>query len=289
MHKIGKERVMEILKNKVAIVSGAGGGIGRFEALELAKAGAKVVVNDVGCLRNGTGSDTKMADQVVEEIRKFGGEAIASYDSVATSEGTTAIIKKAIESFGRIDILVNNAGILRDRTILKMSEEEWDSVMNVHLKGTFLLTQKAAAIMKDQGSGGRIINTTSVAGLIGNFGQANYAAAKAGIYGFTMVASIELKRYGITVNAIAPIALTRMTSDLPRYSDASPDEIGPQYIAPVVVYLCSEMASDITGKIIGIKGRKIYSYRMLVTEGVEKKEGVWSIDEIHKIIRDIVF
>ncbi|MEM7828055.1 MAG: SDR family NAD(P)-dependent oxidoreductase [Candidatus Aenigmatarchaeota archaeon] len=279
---------MKILKDKVAIVTGAGGGIGKFEAIELAKAGAKIVVNDVGCLRNGTGSDTRMADQVVEEIRKLGGEAVASYDSVATANGATAIIKKAIDSFGRLDILVNNAGILRDRTILKMSEDEWDSVINVHLKGTFLLTQKAAAIMKDQGSGGRIINTTSVSGLIGNFGQANYAAAKAGIYGLTMVASIELKKYGITVNAIAPIALTRMTQDLARYGDADPDEIGPQHIAPVVVYLCSDMASDITGKVIGIKGRKIYSYRMLVTEGVEKKEGIWSIDEIHKVIRDIV-
>ncbi len=279
---------MGLLDGKVAIVTGAGRGIGREHALALAREGAKVVVNDLGGEVNGSGQSTMVADQVVEEIKKMGGEAAPSYDSVSTREGAKNIVKTALDNFGRLDILINNAGILRDKTLLKMTEEMWDVVIEVHLKGTFLCTQEAAAVMKEQGQGGRIINTTSFSGLIGNFGQSNYGAAKAGIYGFTRVASMELIRYGITVNAIAPVAITRMTKDLPMFQGASEEELGPQHIAPVVVYLASDLSKDVNGKILGIQGRHVFAYRMSVTEGVKKKEGVWTPQEIHENIKKIL-
>ena len=279
---------MGLLDGKVAIVTGAGRGIGREEAIALAKEGAKVVVNDLGSEVDGSGKSTMIADQVVEEIKKLGGEAVPNYDSVATREGAQNIVKTALDNFGRVDILVNNAGILRDKTLLKMTDEMWDIVIEVHLKGTFLCTQEAARVMKEQGQGGRIINTTSFSGLIGNFGQSNYGAAKAGIYGFTRVTALELIRYGITVNAIAPVALTRMTKDLPMFQGASEEDLGPQHIAPVVVYLASDLSKDVNGKIIGIQGRHIFAYRMTVTEGVKKDSGMWTPQEIHENIKKIL-
>jgi NAD(P)-dependent dehydrogenase (short-subunit alcohol dehydrogenase family) len=270
---------MGILDGKVAVITGSGGGIGKEHALYFAKEGAKVVVNDLGGARDGTGSGTAMADSVVKEIKDLGGEAVANYDSVATSEGARSIIQTALDNYGKIDILINNAGILRDKTMLKMTEEMWDAVLTVHLKGTFLCTQVAATHMKDAGWG-RIINTTSIAGLIGNFGQSNYGSAKAGIAGFTRVTALELRKYGVTVNAIAPVALTRMTEDVPMFKGATREMMGPQYIAPVAAFLASDLASGITGMIVGVQGRRIHIYKMVETQGVTKSEGMWTPQEI---------
>ena len=271
-----------LVEGKVAVVTGAGGGIGREHALALAREGARVVVNDLGTDRHGGGRGAEMADKVVEEIRAAGGEAVASYDTVSTREGADGIVWTALSRFGRLDVLVNNAGILRDRTLLNMSEEDFDRVVDVHLRGTFLCTQAAARAMRLQGEGGRIVNTTSFSGLIGNFGQGNYAAAKAGIYGFTRVCALELQKLGITVNAVAPVALTRMTSDLAMMKGATEDSLGPQLIAPAVVFLASELAAAITGQVIGVEGGKIFVYRMERTEGVlrDPASGTWTPREI---------
>lgn len=270
-----------LLQDKVAIVTGAGGGIGRCHALALAKQGAKVVVNDPGVSRDGTGS-SKVADAVVEEIRKLGGMAVANYDSVATTEGANNIVKTAVDSFGRIDILVNNAGILRDKTLHNMTDEMWDLVLNVHLRGTFACTRAAAKVMKELKTGGHIVNTTSVAGLKGNFGQANYSAAKAGIYGFTLTAAMELAKDNITVNALAPLAKTRMTADI----DSVPDEYRPEDVSNVLVFLASEMANDINGRIIGVHGKHLFEYKMSMTDGKEN-QNEWTPSEIDKWIHTV--
>ncbi len=271
-----------LLQGKVAIVTGAGGGIGREHALALAREGAKVVVNDLGSDRHGGGRGAELADGVVAEIRAAGGEAVASYDSVATREGADGLVWTALSKLGGLDVLVNNAGILRDRTIINMAEEDFDRVLDVHLRGTFLCSQAAARAMKVQGRGGRIVNTTSVSGLVGMFGQGNYAAAKAGIYGLTRVCALELERLGINVNVIAPIALTRMTSDLPMMKGATERDLGPQFIAPAVVFLASELSAGISGQVIGVQGGRIFVYRMETTEGVEREaaRGPWTAAEI---------
>ena len=267
---------MGLLDGKVAIVTGAGGGIGRAHALAFAKEGAKVIVNDLGGTRDGSGGGSQMADSVVAEIQAAGGEAAANYDSVATLEGAQAIVQSAVDAFGRIDILVNNAGILRDKSLLKMEEAMWDAVIAVHLKGTFAATQAAARKMVEQGQGGRIINTSSTSGLIGQFGQANYGSAKAGIAGLTRVAAIELAKQRITVNAIVPIAFTRMTSDLGMV----PEELSPEKISPMVVFLASDLAAGVTGRIFGIQGNFLREYKMAITDGVAKPEGMWTAQEI---------
>jgi NAD(P)-dependent dehydrogenase (short-subunit alcohol dehydrogenase family) len=271
-----------LLEGKVAVVTGAGGGIGRAHALALAREGAKVVVNDLGTDRHGGGRGAEAADGVVAEIRAAGGEAVASYDSVATREGADGIVWTALSKLGALDVLVNNAGILRDRTLLNMTEDDFDRVLDVHLRGTFLCTQAAARAMKVQGRGGRIVNTTSLSGLLGNFGQANYGAAKGGIYALTRVAALELERLGIAVNAVAPVALTRMTSDLGMMKGATERELGPQHVAPAVVFLASELSAGITGQVIGVQGGKIFVYRMETTAGVERdaSRGPWSAAEI---------
>lgn len=271
-----------LVEGKVAIVTGAGGGIGREHALALAREGARVVVNDLGSDRHGGGRGAEMADRVAGEIRAAGGEAVASYDSVATREGADGMVWSALSKFGRVDVLVNNAGILRDRTLLNMGEEDFDRVIDVHLRGTFLCTQAAARAMRIQGKGGRIVNTTSLSGLVGNFGQGNYAAAKAGIYGLTRVCALELQKAGITVNAVAPVALTRMTSDLAMMKGATAKDLGPQFIAPAVVFLASELAAGITGQIVGVEGGKLFLYRMETTEGVvrDPASGPWTPREI---------
>jgi NAD(P)-dependent dehydrogenase (short-subunit alcohol dehydrogenase family) len=229
------------------------------------------------------------ADKVVQEIKALGGQAAANFDSVSTTAGAEAIITTAVRAFGRLDILVNNAGILRDKTLLKMEDELWDSVIAVHLRGTFACTRAAANVMKEQGTGGRIINTTSVAGLIGNFGQANYGSAKAGIYGFTRVAAMELIKYGITVNAISPLAITRLTEDLPwAKAEGVQDLLDPKFISPAVVYLASDLARDINGKIIGVQGRMLNAFMMRTTAGVVKETGEWTPQEIAKNIEQIL-
>jgi NAD(P)-dependent dehydrogenase (short-subunit alcohol dehydrogenase family) len=271
---------MGLLDEKVAIVTGAGGGIGRAVALLFAREGARVVVNDVGTLRDGSGGDQGLAQTVVDEIRSLGGEAVANTDSVATPAGAAAIVHSALEAFGRLDVLVNNAGILRDKTLLKMDEEMWDAVIAVHLKGTFLCTQAAIAQMRAQGSGGSLINTTSVSGMLGNFGQANYSAAKAGIYGLTRTASIEHQRHGIRVNAIAPIAKTRMTEDLPMFEKV--ESMTPEHIAPAHLFLASDLSADVTGAVISVAGGKMSVYKVVESPGKFKDAdgGVWTAREI---------
>jgi NAD(P)-dependent dehydrogenase (short-subunit alcohol dehydrogenase family) len=270
---------MGLLDGKVAIVTGAGGGIGRAEALLLASEGAKIVVNDIGGARDGEGESQTPAQQVVGEIEQAGGAAVASYDSVATREGAEAIVQKALDSYGRLDVLVNNAGILRDKTLLKMTDPMWDAVIDVHLKGTFLCTQAAARHLVKQGEGGRIVNTTSVSGMMGNFGQTNYSAAKAGIYGLTRTTAIELQKHRITVNAIAPIAKTRMTEDLPMFKDV--DTLTPQHIAPAALFLASDLCDDRTGHVLAVSGSRMYAFKVIETKG-RFREGndPWTAQEI---------
>jgi len=272
---------MALLKDKVAVVTGAGNGIGRATALLFAKEGAAVVVNDVGGPRDGSGSDRGAADVVVDEIEAAGGRATASYDSVASLEGAQRIIQTALDKFGKLDALINNAGILRDKTLLKMDLAMWDAVIDVHLKGTFLCTQAAAAHMKDRGAGGAIVNTTSVSGMMGNFGQTNYSAAKAGIYGITRTASIELQRFGIRVNAVAPIAKTRMTEDLPMFEKIG-DTLTPEHVAPAHLFLASELSKDVTGAVLSVAGAKLGIYKVVESPGKYKEAdgGVWNAEEI---------
>lgn len=275
---------MGLLDGKIAIITGAGGGIGRAHALYFAKEGAKVVVNDLGGDRAGGGRGSDMADKVVAEIKAAGGEATASYDSVSTREGADAILWTALSKYGKADILVNNAGVLRDRSCLNMSDADWDLVENVHLRGTWFCAQTMARHLKVRGQGGRIINTTSVSGLMGNFGQANYAAAKAGIYGLTRTMAIELKKANITVNAIAPVAHTRMTEDLQmmQMMPNAKELLAPEHVAPVAVFLASELAADITGTIVGVQGPKVSLYKMMETTGATPKDKAWTPAELRE-------
>ncbi len=275
---------MGLLDGKVAIITGAGGGIGRAHALLFAKEGAKVVVNDLGGDRAGGGRGNDMADKVVAEIKAAGGDAVANYDSVATREGADAILWSALSKFGTLDVIVNNAGVLRDRSCLNMSDADWDLVENVHLRGTWYCSQTAARYYKTRGKGGRIINTTSVSGLLGNFGQANYSATKAGIYGLTRTMSIELKKANITVNAIAPVAHTRMTEDLQmmQMMPNAKDMLAPEHIAPIALFLASDLSADITGTIVGVQGPKVSLYKMIETTGATPKAGAWTPAELRE-------
>jgi NAD(P)-dependent dehydrogenase (short-subunit alcohol dehydrogenase family) len=257
---------MGLLDGKVAIVTGAGRGIGREHALALAKEGARVIVNDLGGSAAGEGSDESPAQQVADEISSAGGEATANYDNVADFQGAENLIKQAVEAFGGLDILVNNAGILRDRMLVNLTEDEWDAVINVHLKGHFAPTRHAAAYWRARSKeghevAGRVINTASPSGLFGNLGQANYGAAKAGIAAFTMIAAQELSRYGVTVNCLAPNARTRMTSDifagLPEPEEGGYDPLSPDNISPIVVALASDRAANITGQTFFVYGPAI--------------------------------
>src|SRR5881397_4146354 len=251
-----------ILKDRVAVVTGAARGIGREIALLMAQLGARVVVNDYGGSEAGQGTTQAPANDVVEEIRKAGGQAVASYDSVATMAGGERIVQTAIDAFGRLDIVVNNAGILRDRMIFNMTEEEWDAVIDTHLKGTFAVTRAAAPRMKEQRSG-RFVNMTSTSGLVGNIGQANYAAAKLGIVGLTRVVALDMARYNVTANCISPFAWTRMIGTIPTETEAQKARVekikkmGPEHIAPVAVFLASEAAKEISGQVFGVRGKEI--------------------------------
>jgi NAD(P)-dependent dehydrogenase (short-subunit alcohol dehydrogenase family) len=245
-------------EGRVCIVTGAGRGLGREYALSLARHGAQVVVNDLGGSRDGTGTDATPAAEVVSEIVAQGGQAVTNTDDVSTWDGAARLVEQAVDTFGRLDVLVNNAGILRDRMLFSMSEEEWDSVVRVHLKGTFAPSRHAAAYWRDRAKAGlandaRLINTTSVSGLYANPAQTNYGSAKAGIACFTQIAAQELARYGVTVNAIAPGALTRLTEDLPM-SDELRSSFSPASVAPVVTWLASADSADVTGQVIEANG-----------------------------------
>jgi len=253
-----------LCEDRVVIVTGSGRGIGREHALSLAAHGAKVVVNDLGASIDGVGGDASPAQQVVEEIKAMGGEAVANGDSVSSWEGAQRLINTAVDTFGTLDVVVNNAGILRDRMLVNMTEEEWDAVINVHLKGTFAPVHWAAAYWRDQSKAGkqpnaRIINTTSVSGIYGNPGQTNYGAAKAGIASFTQIAAMELARYGVTVNAVAPVALTRMTEGLgpAPETDEEREMRSPKWIAPIVTWLASEESSAVSGRVFEASGQTL--------------------------------
>lgn len=249
--------------DRVAIVTGAGAGLGRVYALELAKRGAKVVVNDLGSAPDGTGSGTSSADRVVGDIKALGVEAVASYDSVATPEGGQNIVDKAIGAFGRVDILINNAGILRDKTLLKMEPDLWKAVLEVHLNGTYNVTRPALANMRENAYG-RIVFTTSAAGLYGNFGQTNYSAAKMGVIGLMNSVKLEALKYNIKVNTVAPVAATRLTEHI--MSQERIEIARPEFVAPLVLYLCSEKLED-TGMIFNA-GMGCFSRAALLTGGV---------------------
>jgi NAD(P)-dependent dehydrogenase (short-subunit alcohol dehydrogenase family) len=287
---------MGALDNKVAVVTGSGRGIGRGIAMLFAREGAQVVVNDPGVNTDGSGHDDGPADQVVAEIKAAGGTAVANHDSVASVEGGERIITTAVDTFGRIDILVNNAGILRDRMIFNMTEEEWDAVIAVHLKGHFACTKPASILMRQQRYG-RIINFSSGSGIIGMPGQANYGAAKSGIAGFTRVVAKDLGRYGVTCNAIAPGASTRMTQQVPdsarelraragitsaaaARAPAVPQLRDPEYVAPMVGYLCSDDAWNINGQIFHVAGGTVGVAHHPTPMRTLWKPAMWTLDEL---------
>src|SRR5271165_177139 len=283
---------MGALDGRVAIITGAGRGIGREHALLFASEGAKVVVNDLGGAVDGSGDDRTPAEQVVAEIEKTGGEAVANADDVTTWEGGKRLIDAAVERFGDLHVLVNNAGILRDRVIVNMSEEEWDSVIHVHLKGHFVPTRHAAAYWRERTKSGAevkasVINTSSTSGLLGNPGQTNYGAAKAGIAAFTTIAADELSRYGVRVNAIAPAARTRMTEQTPGLSEivqaptdaAVFDRWDPANISPLVAYLATE-SSPATGKVYFVQGGEIRLFQPWTMTDTLDKGDRWTVAEL---------
>ena len=292
----------ELCEGRVVIVTGAGRGIGREEALEFARHGARVVVNDVGVARDGTGADATPAQEVVDEIKALGSEAVANNDDISDFDGAKRLVQTAIESFGTLDVLVNNAGILRDRMLVNMSIDEWDAVIKVHLRGTFATAHHAANFWRERSKAGedvdaRLINTSSSSGIYGNVGQTNYGAAKAGIAAFTVIAAMELERYGVMVNAIAPAALTRMTEDLVRWQ-GDEDEDGarekvwdprdPSNVAPLVVWLGSAESRGITGRVFNVKGGYVSVAEGWVAGPAEDKGARWEPGELGEVVPRLV-
>ena len=286
-----------ICEGRVAIVTGAGRGLGREHALELARQGAKVVVNDLGAAADGVGASAGPANEVVALIEEMGGQAVANGDDVADFEGAQRLVQQAIDTFGGLDILVNNAGFLRDRMLVNTAEEEWDAVIRVHLKGHFAPLRHAGAYWRAEAKEGRtraarVVNTSSGAGLQGSVGQATYSAAKAGIAGLTLVAAHELARYGVTVNALAPAARTRMTEGAFAEAMAAPesgfDAMDPANVSPVVAWLASEESADVTGRVIEVEGGKICveeGWRHGPTVDIGRR---WDSSEVGAAVRDLL-
>jgi NAD(P)-dependent dehydrogenase (short-subunit alcohol dehydrogenase family) len=281
---------MGALDGRVAIITGAGRGIGREHALLFAAEGAKVVVNDLGGTRDGSGADVGPAQEVVDEIRAAGGEAVANGDDVADWEGAQRMINTAIETFGDLHVLVNNAGILRDRMLTNMTPSEWDDVVRVHLRGHFMPTRWAATYWREQAKAGKtvkasVINTSSTSGLFGNAGQTNYGAAKTGIATFTQIANTELERYGVRCNAIAPAALTRLTEDLnpdrPGVKPGDFDERDPANISPFVAYLATEDC-PIAGRVFWVRGGEVALFQPFAIVDTIRTDGRWSIEDLQK-------
>jgi len=282
-----------LLDGKVAIVTGAGRGIGREEALLLAKHGAKVVINDLGGHFDGTGADTRPAQQVVEEIKAAGGEAVANYESVADFKAAKRIVQCALDTFGKLNILVNNAGILRDRMIFNMTDEEWDAVINVHMKGTFNCTRHACEYWREQHKlgtvlNGRVINTSSDAGLLGNAGQPNYGPAKAAVATLAIIVDAEMQKYGVTANAIAPMARTRLTVDATPQTagvmappqEGEHDFFSPHHVAPLVVWLASDDAASVHGEVFRVGGGCVWLMQGWHSVATVKKKGSWEPAEL---------
>ncbi len=291
---------MGALDGRVAIITGAGRGIGREHALLFASEGAKLVINDLGGAVDGSGDDRSPAQQVVDEIKAMGGEAVANGDNIADWEGGQRLINAAVENFGDLHVLVNNAGILRDRVLVNMTEEEWDSVIQVHLKGHFVPTRWAAAYWREQSKAGKevkanIVNTSSTSGLLGNPGQTNYGAAKAGIGAFTVICAQELSRYGVRSNAIAPAARTRMTEATPGLGDIvkAPEDPGtfdvwnPANISPLVAYLSTENC-EAQGKVFFVQGGTVKLFQgWTMTEGIEKNDR-WTVADLESEMKKLV-
>ena len=281
-----------LCEGRIALVTGAARGVGKEHALCLAKHGAKVVINDLGAGVDGSGADTTPAQAVVDEIKDLGGEAIVNGDDVSSWDGAKNMIDQTIDAFGTIDVVVNNAGILRDRMLVNMTEDEWDAVIQVHLKGTFAPSRHAAAYWRQRSKetgekvNARIINTSSTSGLYGNIGQTNYGAAKAGIAAFTIIAARELARIGVTVNAVSPTAYTRMTDNLREYTEEDIERRDPRWVSPTIVYLSSAEANDITGRVI-----QAGNGRVAVCEGWRRGAEIDQIEDAEAIgpmIRDMI-
>jgi NAD(P)-dependent dehydrogenase (short-subunit alcohol dehydrogenase family) len=280
---------MGLLDGKVALVTGAGGGLGREHAKLLAHEGASVVVNDLGGARDGSGSgSSSMADAVVKEIRDAGGKAVADYGSVSNAGDAKRMVKAAVDNFGKLDICINNAGILRDKSFKNMTDDQWDIVVDVHLRGTYLVTKAAYDRMLEQGTGGRIIMTSSTSGLLGNFGQTNYGAAKAGIAGFMRCLAPEGAKYGITVNLLAPAAWSRLTEDI--MSPAVQETLAPEKVSPAVVWLCTDEAAGVTGRTFVVGGNKVHllAWQAVPVAGRPNEERPWTVAEIGQRIRESV-
>ena len=283
---------------RIVIVTGAGRGIGREEALEFARQGARIVVNDVGVARDGTGEDATPAQSVVDEIKALGAEGVANYDDISDFDGAKRVVQTAIESFGGLDVVVNDAGILRDRMLVNMTIDEWDAVIKVHLRGTFAMAHHAAVYWRERSKAGddvdaRLINTSSSSGIYGNVGQSNYGAAKAGIAAFTVITAMELERYGVTVNAVAPAALTRMTEDLVRWQDDGDDKPAwdprdPSNIAPLVAWLGSKESRGITGRVFNVKGGYVSVAEGWVAGPAEDKGARWEAGELGEVVPRLV-
>jgi NAD(P)-dependent dehydrogenase (short-subunit alcohol dehydrogenase family) len=279
---------------RVVVITGAGNGIGRAHALAFAAQGAKAVVNDLGGSRDGTGSSAGPAQTVADEIIAAGGEAVANTDDVSSWAGAEQLIGQAVDTFGGLDVVVNNAGILRDRMIVTMTEQDWDAVIAVHLKGTFAVLHHAAAYWRQRSKEGhandaRVINTTSSSGLFANAGQGNYGAAKAGIASLTIIGARELDRYGVTVNAIAPTALTRLTEDVPMMSDAAAaTELNPEHISPLVVWLGSAESRSVTGRVFGVWGNAITVLEGWVNGPSVSRDSQWDPAALSAVVPDLV-
>jgi NAD(P)-dependent dehydrogenase (short-subunit alcohol dehydrogenase family) len=288
-----------ICDGRVVIVTGSGRGLGRAHALELARQGAKVVVNDLGCELDGSGGGTGPAGEVVEEIRAAGGEAIANGDDVADFDGATRMVQSAIEGFGGLDVVVNNAGFVRDRMFANAAEDEWDAVVRVHLKGHFAVARHAAAFWRDQAKAGtpvdaRIINTSSGAGILGSIGQAAYSAAKAGIATLTLVQAAELGRYGVTANALCPAARTRMTEGVFTEMMATPDQpdafdaMAPENVSPLVAWLASSRSAHVTGRMFEVEGGKVGIATGWQHGPTADKGDRWEADELGSVVDQLL-
>jgi NAD(P)-dependent dehydrogenase (short-subunit alcohol dehydrogenase family) len=288
-----------LLEGKVAIITGAGRGIGQGEALLLAQHGAKVVVNDLGGHFDGTGADTRPAQLVVDEIKAAGGEAVANHESVADFKGAKRILECALDSFGKLNILVNNAGILRDRMIFNMTEEEWDAVIGVHLKGTFNCTRHACEYWREEHKkgnilNGRVINTSSDAGLLGNAGQTNYGSAKAAVAALAIIVDAEMQKYGVTANAIAPMACTRLTVDatpqtaavMGQPSEGEFDFFNPRNVAPLIVWLSSDEAAGVHGEVFRVGGGTVWLMQGWHSVATVKGKGTWKPEELGRQLKE---